>query len=161
MPTVMHWVEELRQAARGAPWHGPSLATLLRTVDAATAAAHPLEGLHSVWEIVLHLQGWARECSRRLQGHPAALPPDGDWPAVTASNAAAWAAAQADLWAAHQELEDAVARLSEADLEEAVATLDGPAVRCEQLVSGLVQHDAYHGGQIALLKKACAARQAS
>ncbi|HEY7818948.1 MAG TPA: DinB family protein, partial [Vicinamibacteria bacterium] len=50
-----------RQAMDGQPWHGPSLAIVLQGVDARTAAARPIDGAHSIWEITLHLTGWTRE----------------------------------------------------------------------------------------------------
>jgi hypothetical protein len=160
MSEVQRLLGDLRRAYGGDAWHGPALAELLRGVDATSAAAHPVPGLHSIWEIVLHAAGWAREVARRLQGHPPQVPAAGDWPAVADSGDAAWDAARADLAAAHAELERALAAFPEGRLgEPAGATRDAPlgtGVTFAGLVNGLLQHDAYHGGQIALLKQALA-----
>ncbi|MBI3411549.1 MAG: DinB family protein [Planctomycetes bacterium] len=158
-------VEDLRRAVSGDPWHGPSLDAVLRGVDAVAASAHLIPGLHSIWENVVHITVWAREAARRVQGHPVQTPAEGDWPAVGATSEPRWTAARADLAAAHQELEQALAGLPEGRLDEKVgATRDaalGAGYSFAVLVNGVLQHDAYHGGQIALLKKALAAPRPS
>jgi len=150
-------IEELRRAHDGDAWHGSSLREVLAGVDAAAAAAHPVPGAHSIWEIVLHLSGWAREVARRVEGGTPGLPADGDWPQVAAAGEAEWQAALADLQLAHAELVEAVGRRSEAALDEPVGrdrdAPTGTGVTWHIMLHGVAQHDAYHGGQIALLRK--------
>jgi hypothetical protein len=69
--------DELRRAWEGPVWHGPALGELLEEVTAAEAAAHPIPGAHSIWEIVLHATGWAREVDRRLRGGEPDVAPSG------------------------------------------------------------------------------------
>ena len=40
--------DQLRRTFEGDAWHGPALLELLQDVDAATAAAKPLPGVHSI-----------------------------------------------------------------------------------------------------------------
>ena len=47
--------EQLRRAHEGEAWHGPSLLEALAGVSAEQAAARPIAGAHSIWELVLHL----------------------------------------------------------------------------------------------------------
>jgi hypothetical protein len=47
--------QQLENAFSGGAWHGPALLELLADVDATTAAAHPVPGAHSIWELVLHI----------------------------------------------------------------------------------------------------------
>jgi uncharacterized damage-inducible protein DinB len=157
-------VEELDRIARlfresiaGKPWHGPSLATALEGIDATVAAARPLEGAHSIWEIVLHLTGWTREVANRLRGEGPKPPVGGDWPETGPVDGARWDAAGAGLFAAHEELVAALARfpasrLSERIGEERDAPL-GTGVTYREMILGALQHQAYHAGQISLLKK--------
>lgn len=165
MTTKDRLIDDLRRALSGDPWHGPSLDAILKGVDAVAASAHPIPGLHSIWENVAHITVWAREAARRVKGHPVQTPAEGDWPAIGATSAARWAAARADLVAAHQELEQALAGLPEERLDEKVGTTRdaplGAGYSYVVLVAGVLQHDAYHGGQIALLKKALAAPRPS
>ncbi len=151
MSQVERIAEELRWSLEGTAWHGPALAELLADVEAAEVAARPLPEAHSIWEIVLHLTVWIEVSKRRLAGDPVdALAPAEDWPPVGEPTSAAWAAARRALTSAHRELERAVLGLAERRLAEPVG---GSSADAHGLLWGVVQHNAYHGGQIALLKK--------
>ena len=143
------------EAVSGKPWHGPSLGAILEGIDAAAAAARPLEASHSIWEIVLHLTGWTREVARRLEGESPKLPALGDWPEIDDAN---WSVARADLFTAHEDLIAALAKFPASRLEERVGgKRDAPlgtGVTYREMIFGALQHHAYHGGQIALLRKA-------
>jgi hypothetical protein len=144
-----------REAISGQPWHGPSLASLLEDIDGAVAAAHPIESAHSIGEIVLHLTGWTREVARRLQGGAPEPPAKGDWPELDLSG---WGLVRADLFSAHEDLIEALARFPDSRLDEIVGgERDAPlgtGVSYRDMILGALQHDAYHGAQIALLRKA-------
>ena len=59
MPLDMEIIaDQISRAFRGESWHGPSVREVLAGVSAEDAAAHPIAGAHSIWEIVLHLTGW-------------------------------------------------------------------------------------------------------
>jgi uncharacterized damage-inducible protein DinB len=157
MSETQRIAEELRRACRGNAWHGSSVLPLLSGVTAAQAAARPIAGAHSIWDLVLHMTGWTAEVRRRLEGGQPAMPAAGDWPAVPESTAEAWEAACRALAEAHEGLIAVVEGAVEERLEETVGTTDAPlgtGVTLYAMLHGLVQHDAYHGGQIALLKKA-------
>lgn len=150
-------VDQFRRAHDGDPWHGSPLRVILSGVTHDQAARRPAVGVHSIWELVLHVTGWRNEVAQRATGKPAGEPEGGDWPAVGEPTAARWHAALGALDAAHQRLIDAVRDLSDQDLER--ATRDprdqplGAGVSVYELLHGIVQHDAYHAGQIALVRK--------
>ena len=150
-------VDELQREHDGDPWHGSPLRTLLDGVSCEVAAARPIRNVHSVWEIVLHMTAWKNEVRRRLSGTAAAVPLEGDWPDVPAPTAEAWRDAQARLQQAHELLLAEVRRLPESKLFE--PTNDprnretGSGVTHYVLLHGIVQHDVYHAGQIALVRK--------
>lgn len=141
----------------GAPWHGSSVAALLERLDAATAVARPPGGTHSVWELVLHMTGWAREVTARLDGRPAREPVDGDWPSVGDPSPARWAAACADLFTVHARLAEAIRQIPEATLEAPVRDdrdgAMGTGLSRYVTVHGLVHHTVYHAGQIAVVTR--------
>jgi uncharacterized damage-inducible protein DinB len=153
--------DELARAASGDAWHGPSLAALLDDVTAAEAARRPIAGAHTIWELVLHLTAWTGEVRRRLGGGEPGEPGEGDWPEPPAATPEAWAAARAALAAAHAALQADVLHVDDAQLDRPVGgTRDlplGSGGPHGVMLHGLAQHDAYHGGQIALLKKAARA----
>ncbi len=144
-------LDQLRRAFEGEAWHGPAVLELLREVSAKQAAEHAIPGAHSIWEITLHIAAWEGAVNRRLQGDRAELPADEDWPHVAETTEAAWQAARANLETVHREFMEAISRLDE-------LRLDGPILEGMSSVyttlHGAIQHDLYHAGQIALLKKA-------
>ena len=149
--------DELRRATVGDAWHGPSLRQVLAGIEATTAAALPIPEAHSIWEIVLHLTGWAREVTSRLEGGVPRLPADGDWPKAGETGPEAWAVAVEELFVAQEALHRALARFPEHRLDEvAGGERDAPlgiGVTWQVVLHGVAQHLAYHGGQIALLRK--------
>jgi uncharacterized damage-inducible protein DinB len=143
--------DQLERSFRGGAWHGPAVAEALDGVGAAAAARRPLVGAHTIAEIVGHLTYWLRAAVVRLRGErEEEVLGRADWPpAATAEDA--WRAARAALEAAHRELHAAVVALEDSRLDDPVPGSD-PTVR--GMLLGLLQHNAYHAGQIALLAKA-------
>jgi uncharacterized damage-inducible protein DinB len=152
----------LRRSFDGRAWHGPALAEALAGVDARAALARPVADAHTIWELTHHIAAWAREVARRLDTGEAAMPADGDWPdPVTETDPdrldAAWSAMRRRLDDARDELLAALGRLPAERLDERVSDLSDPAlggrVTYAQMLIGLAEHNAYHGGQIVLLRR--------
>lgn len=151
MSRARHLGSSLERTVTGPMWHGSALAEVLEGVTAERAAARPIPGAHTIWEIVLHIIAWAEIARARLRGESTGDPtPEQDWPPVTATDAAAWQRTLERLGACHRELAADVRGLDEARLDQKVANLDYSA---DLLLHGIVEHGTYHGGQIALLKK--------
>jgi uncharacterized damage-inducible protein DinB len=152
MSEIQRIEDQLRRAFEGNAWHGPAVRELLADVSAARAGARPLSTAHSIWEIVLHIAAWEGVVRRRLQGEAVAdLPSEQDWPPVRDSGEAAWRQAVHDLEQAHRALHEAIARSNEAHLAD---TVPGKDHSVYLMLHGIIQHDLYHAGQIAVLKKA-------
>jgi len=143
--------EQLKRAFEGGAWHGPGVLEILENVSAAQAATHPIEGAHSIWELVLHIKAWEDACRRRLSGDRAELTDEEDWPAVDETSDDAWRKTLTVLREGHQKFSDAIASVDDARLGEPI--LQGMKSVYATL-HGAVQHDLYHAGQIAILKKA-------
>jgi len=143
--------DQLERGFKGRAWHGPSVLELLADVDAAKAAARPIAGAHSIWELVLHIAAWDQAAARRLRGDRAELSDAEDWPAVSDTSAEAWAQTLQTLNKNHRELHEAIGRLEETRLDEPI--VEG-MTSVYGTLHGVIQHDLYHAGQIALLKKA-------
>jgi uncharacterized damage-inducible protein DinB len=143
--------EQLRRAFEGEAWHGPALLELLADVDAATAAAKPLADVHSIWELVLHTAVWDDAALRRLGGEK--YQPKGleNFPLVPKLTGAAWRKTVAQAKRTHDRLVRTVAALPETRLRERVP---GKRYDFYFMLHGVVQHELYHAGQIAILKKA-------
>ena len=152
MNEIERIVDQLKRSWGGDAWPGPSLSELLADVDAARAAAHPVAGAHSIWELALHLAAWDRTVADRLRAWHGRDPSAAEnFPSVGETTETAWRAARESLASAHRELEEAVSSWPEDHLGEIVPN---KPYSVYVMLHGAVQHDLYHAGQIALLKKA-------
>jgi uncharacterized damage-inducible protein DinB len=151
-------VVELRRAVEGDAWHGPALLEVLDAIPSEMAWRRPLSATHTIVELALHCTAWTEEVRRRVGGAEPAEPQRGDWPAAPECREASWDDVRDALRAAHAALLGAVAALDAARLDDPVgATRDaaaGTGVTVEQMLLGLAQHHAYHGGQASMLRRA-------
>jgi uncharacterized damage-inducible protein DinB len=144
--------DQLRRAYEGEAWHGPSLRELLSGVTAETAAAKPLPNAHSIWELVLHIAAWENVARRRIMGEEMVEITDQEnFPTIQDQSETAWQQTLQTLERSHLALREAIAKLDDAQLKEKVPGQNYPIYG---LLHGVIQHDLYHAGQIALLKKA-------
>jgi hypothetical protein len=139
-------------------WHGPNATSLLDGVTPRQAASVPVRGAHSIWQLVLHMTGWANEVRARLDGAPAGEPPAGDWPPLPDETPEAWSRSVEALVTSHRALAEAIRRAGDAALEAPVVDhrdrAAGTGLSKYVTLHGLVHHTAYHSGQLALLRRA-------
>jgi len=148
--------DQLRRAFQGDAWHGDSLLEILDGVTAAQAAARPLKHAHTIWELVLHITAWDSAVRRRLAGAAVDLSDEQNFPSVMDPSENAWRRTIEQTRKVHNELVQAVEAFPDERLAEKV-----PGKKSEPdwydfyyMLHGVVQHELYHAGQIALLKKA-------
>jgi uncharacterized damage-inducible protein DinB len=143
--------QQLRRAFKGVAWHGPAMLELLQDVDATTAAAKPLPDAHSIWELVLHVAAWDAAACRRLAGEKCQPTGTANFPPMPKPTAAAWRKAVAHATRTHDVLVKTVAGLPDSRLRDRVP---GKRYDFYHMLHGVAQHELYHAGQIAILKKA-------
>jgi uncharacterized damage-inducible protein DinB len=148
--------DQLRRAFGGEAWHGPAVLELLAGVAPEQARARPIAGAHTIWELVLHLGGAYRLVLRRLNGDTAELTPEEDWPPVPEPTDGNWRAAIEGLRALNEQIRREVAKFDPNRFDQPLVA-DPPYTAYTQFI-GLTQHDLYHAGQSALLKKALASQ---
>jgi hypothetical protein len=170
MSRATRLADHIERTLTGPMWHGPALLELLKGVACDQALARPLPDAHTIWEIVLHVTAWCDIARQRLKGQATGDPaPEQDWPAVPVSGSdvqfrsdPAFAASRID---PALEWRRAVERLAEShralaadtrllEDERLAALVPGLEYTVSVLLRGSVEHGTYHGGQIALLRKA-------
>jgi uncharacterized damage-inducible protein DinB len=154
MTEAFRLADQIRRAFEGSAWHGDSILELLADVNAKTAGDRPIKDAHSIWEILLHIAAWDDVVTRRAGGTAVTLADAQNFPAVTDSSEAAWNQAIETTKKTHHELIRAVAAFPDARLAEQVPGKTQNYYNFYYMFSGIVQHELYHAGQIALLKKA-------
>jgi hypothetical protein len=142
--------EQLKRAFQGPAWSGPSVLEVLAGVTAAQAARRPIAGAHTIWEIALHIGTWEDVVRRRALGQKVEVSDDENWPTITEPTAKAWEAAIARITAGHMELRRVVAAFDPRRIDEPL--VPGGNTAYVQF-HGAAQHDLYHAGQIAVLRK--------
>lgn len=146
--------DQLRRAMEGPAWHGLPLDALLEDVTREQAAAHPIAGAHSIWEIALHLTAWHDTVTERLRGDPVVQPRVGDWPTVPETTDKMWRATREALSHSARRLGEAIAHATADQLDRRPPPSESTTY---ETCHGAVQHDLYRAGQIAVLKKALSA----
>lgn len=135
-------------------WHGPAMHQTLEGVPAAAAASHPIAGAHSIRELVAHTALWAEIARDRIEGRERRTPsPAEDFPAAPDDGEEGWRGAVERLRESYRALAATAAGLTTADLARSVPTSSG-SCSVHELLHGVIEHATYHGGQIALLKRA-------
>ena len=141
----------------GSAWHGgPTPVGAVRGVTAAQARWRPAPGRHNIWELMLHIAYWKYAVRRHLvaEGGPRFPRSPANWPAVPAR-------AVQEAWEADRQLlAQEHARFVRAVQAFPVRLLDQrPASKRKwtygEMIAGMLAHDAYHTGQIQLLKRLC------
>jgi uncharacterized damage-inducible protein DinB len=151
MSEIDRIIDQMDRAFAGDAWHGPSLEALLDGVTFEQAAQHPVAGAHSIWELVNHIASWNSIVQHRASGEKVEVSAEQDWPPVWESSEPAWKRSLEHLRECRARLRATVQKLPEARLDEIVPGKDHSQY---VMLHGAIQHDLYHAGQIAVLKKA-------
>jgi len=143
-------LELLDRAHRAQAWHGPALLETLKDVTPAMAAKRVVKGAHTIWELVDHVASWNAIVAERLAGKPPQVTPEMNFPKTPRPTPAAWKKSLARLAASQRKFRAAVARFPEAQLGR---IRPGTKLSWNVLIHGQIQHQLYHAGQIAMLRR--------
>jgi uncharacterized damage-inducible protein DinB len=153
MSETARLADQLRRAFEGPAWHGDSLLEILAGVSAGTAAVRPIQNAHGIWELVRHIAAWDDVVLRRTGGAAVTLTDDQNFPAIRDASENAWHGSLASAKKTHDALVKIVAAFPDSRLEEQVPGKTENYYSFYYMLSGITQHELYHAGQIALLKK--------
>jgi len=134
----------------GDPWLDSSILGILEVVSAQKAAARPTNVTNSIWEMVNHISSWRDVVLERIHGSKSPTPDHNYFLPVTDTSASAWKQALSRLERSQQEWLEFLDHVTPEKLSETYYDTD---YTIYDLVFGIMQHDAYHLGQIALLSK--------
>lgn len=144
-------LEQVRRSYEGDAWHGPSVSEALRGVDVAMATARAAPGVHTIAELTAHLEFTQQVVLERLEGRGRLTSDEESWPAVLHP------LCDAEWWALRRRLHDGASALEKAISAFPSERLDGPLMEggssAINNLLGHAQHNAYHAGQIMLIRK--------
>jgi uncharacterized damage-inducible protein DinB len=153
MSETARLADQLRRAFEGPAWHGDPLLEILAGVEARTAAARPVQNAHGIWELVLHIAAWDDVVGRRTGGAAVTLTDEQNFPAIPDASENARHRTLTAAKKTHDDLVEIVAAFPDSRLAEQVPGKSENHYTFYYMLSGITQHELYHAGQIALLKK--------
>lgn len=146
---------EFKKAYIGNAWHGNNLAEVISGVNPEKAFVHPVPEAHSIAELVLHISSWTTEVISRLHGNLPKEPVKGDWRTADDESTEGWNAIVAEFNEVNEDLLNLIATFPQDQWEIRLPSrsLSEAGLSYFECLNGLIQHHAYHSGQIALLTK--------
>ncbi len=132
------------------PWFGDSYLDVIANISPAEALATP-PNQHSIAVLLWHMVKWRKALTERLLGNmdfQADVTDADNWPAASNQTAETWEAAKAAFAEQQKILVDELSKRDEAFLDTDFV----PGRTFRRLVSGVLQHDIYHLGQVAMVK---------
>ena len=148
MDEISRIISILKRTFEQDAWHGPSVMETLKDVS-ETECQKRLPGTHSIGELVLHMTAWRIFVIKKLEGDDEfTVSEELNFPEMKK-----WKDAVIALQNSQAALLEAIGKFDPARLQNLV-----PYGRHEYtyytLIHGIIHHDAYHTGQIVLIKKA-------
>ncbi|MEJ7586378.1 MAG: DinB family protein [Ferruginibacter sp.] len=133
----------------GDSWIGETLSGVLANVSAADAAKKTAPW-NSIWEIVNHIISWRDNVLLRVQGNIMKTPAGNYFTPVTDQSDTAWKNTLHELKLSQEKWINFLQIMLEEDLENIYPNNNNTYYHN---IHGIIQHDAYHLGQIVLLAK--------
>jgi uncharacterized damage-inducible protein DinB len=152
MNQVQRILEHYDRVMHGSAWHGDAIWQILDGISAERAASRPIANVHSIWEIVGHMAYWEGVAAKRLGGLRAGLEEEGNFPpAPPQITEAGWQKTLDAFRASNEAFRQALRSFDPDRLDELSAA--GKRSFYDE-AHGLIEHNVYHVGQVALLAKA-------
>jgi len=131
-------------------WIGTNFKHTLHGMDAATASRTVAGETNSIWHLVFHLIYWRTSVINRLNGN-LNPPPFSDFKLPDELNEQNWKQTLHDFESTYHLLRSTINHFKAENLEKPSPK---ESQTYFQLIMGCLQHDAYHLGQIVIVRKA-------
>ena len=149
---ITYIAAQLKEVFEGDPWFGRNAKALLGEVTEAIAFERP-NGQHSILELVWHMITWREFTISRFKKDAAKdlrYFESNDWRALDHSDKSLWQQGVQRLYETQNELLEIIQEQKDDILEQHVEERN---YDFRKLLNGIVQHDIYHLGQIAYIRK--------
>jgi uncharacterized damage-inducible protein DinB len=145
-------IRNLQNVNTGQPWYGRPVYEMLEEIDPAIVYTKPNENSHSLIELLYHMITWAEFTLKRIEGdkeHDMAASEKMDWREID-PKIHTWKKGLSEFKAVHKKVVELLDKKDDEFLKENV---DYRKYNSRFLLNGLIQHNIYHIGQVAYLKK--------
>jgi uncharacterized damage-inducible protein DinB len=147
-PEIHRIIVMMNNTYNGAAWHGASILEILRKINSKQAFSTS-KHIHRICELVQHITAWRVFTVKKLEGDQHYdVSQNENWKTTDKHDQAAWDEILAELEKSQQQLVNALKNFSDSKLDDEVP---GKSYNYYTLVHGVIHHDLYHLGEIALL----------
>ena len=151
---INSYLQNARDSFEGKPWYGTSVMNILDQVQYEVVNTVPGGFQKSIVTLLRHMLSWKEFVIKKLGGQADYKIPDDsitNWDFTQLESETEWLALKMDLHKKHEEFLRLLDTLTDKDLEDQVG---GSIYSKEYLITGAIQHDIFHLGQIALMMRA-------
>jgi uncharacterized damage-inducible protein DinB len=145
-------INQLNEIYTGKPWYGNSVSEIFNSITESGAVQRLVPEGHTIVDLIYHIITWRYFVIKQLQGdkHYDVQQNDiNDWRDINYANKDLLKGALSDFDKIHKQLISELSRFNDDQLDMVIPARD---YTYEFLLTGLIQHDLYHLGQISLLK---------
>ncbi len=145
-------IRNIQNTLSGEPWFGRAIYPIMEEVDNSKAQIRPNGTGHSLIELLYHMITWAKFCLEQLNNaspEEIKMIENLDWREIDPS-VHTWPAGMAELKSIHDRI---IAILETKDDNFLSGIVAGRKFNYRFMLNGLIQHNIYHLGQIAYIKK--------
>ena len=134
----------------GSPWIDINLTSVLQNISAEQASKRVLKNCNTIWEITNHLIDWRLNVLQRVQGKIIETPDNNYIEPVTDTSEKNWTETLLRLSEVQKDWIEFLEKVDPGELEKIYTP---NSMTYYEHIHGIIQHDAYHLGQIVLLSK--------
>ena len=134
----------------GQPWIDVTILDTLKNLDAQKAAKKIASDWNSIWEILNHVIDWRVTVLQRVQGRTVPSPENNFFKPVEDVSEEAWQTTLRKLEDSQHQWTAYLDEFNEDEFEQVYAANN---LSSYEHIHGILQHDAYHLGQIVMLAK--------
>tara|TARA_R110001592_G_scaffold89416_3_gene262991 strand:- start:1314 stop:1799 length:486 start_codon:yes stop_codon:yes gene_type:complete len=149
-------LEALNESFQGLPWYGESLMDKLSQIDYRIVNIAPIPTTNSVARLVHHIINWRIFVIEKFKGNDEfdiEMNSQNDWTDLNIATEKDWTDLIQKLVNTQKEIFDLLNAKTDDFLQTPV---HGREYTIHRLIEGIVQHDIYHQGQIAIVAKQAA-----
>lgn len=134
----------------GIPWIDVTIMDTLKNISAEQAAKKVTSGRNSIWQIVNHMIAWRENVLLRVQGNEVTAPNNNYFTQLEIISETEWQKALERLANSQDQWIRFLENFDESQFDRIYAS---NKMSYYEHIHGILQHDAYHLGQIVLLSK--------
>jgi uncharacterized damage-inducible protein DinB len=134
----------------GSPWIDINITSVLKNISVEQASKRVLKNCNTIWEITNHLIDWRINVLQRVQGKIIKTPGNNYFEPVTDTSEKNWTDTLQRLAKVQKDWVQFLDKVDPTQLEKIYIP---NSMTYYEHIHGIIQHDAYHLGQIVLLSK--------